>query len=100
MQHMRLRSKMALVIGVLMLTALAIAVVGILQLRSLNTRIQSVVDVSVKKQAFGYQMQLDLMRAIRAQKNSIISVRDDESRAFATAARKFSDDVGQSRAEI
>ena len=100
MQHLRLRSKMALVIGILVLTAVAIAVVGILQLRSLNSRVQKVVDVSVKKQSHGYQMQLDLMRAIRAQKNSIISVKDDESKAYASAARKFADDVNHSRAEL
>jgi methyl-accepting chemotaxis protein len=100
MQHLRLRTKIGLVIGVLVLTALLIAAVGILQLRALNGRLQSLVDVTVQEQTLGIQMQLDLLRAVRAQKNCIISVKDEESRAFADQARKHTDAVNHSRVEL
>jgi hypothetical protein len=100
MQHLRLRTKIGLVIGVLVLTALLIAAVGILQLRALNGRLQAMVDVTVQEQTLGLQIQLDLLRAVRAQKNCIISVKDDESRAFADQARKHTEAVNHSRAEL
>jgi methyl-accepting chemotaxis protein len=100
MQHLRLRTKIGLVIGVLVLTALLIAAVGILQLRALNGRLQALVDVTVQEQTLGIQMQLDLLRAVRAQKNCIISVKNDESRAFADQARKYTDAVNHSRVEL
>lgn len=100
MQHLRLRTKMALITGVLVLTAVAITVVGIVQLRSQNARVQEIVDVTTKKQAFAFQMQLDLLRAIRAQKNCILSKKEDESKAYADLARQSADNVGQSRSEL
>ena len=100
MQHLRLRTKIGLVIGVLVLTALLIAAVGILQLRALNSRLQTLVDVTVQEQTLAFQMQLDLLRSVRAQKNCIISVKDDESRAFADQARKYMEAVSHSRTEL
>jgi methyl-accepting chemotaxis protein len=100
MQHLRLRTKIGLIIIVLVVTALLIAAVGIVQLQGLNARLQTLVDVNVQQQNLGAQVQLDLLRAVRAQKNSIISVKDDESRAFADLARKFTEAVGRSRSDL
>jgi len=100
MQHLRLRTKMALIIGVLVLTSVAVAVVGILQLNSQNARIQAIVDVTAKKQAHAFQMQLDLLRAVRAQKNCILATKDEESKAYAYLARQAEDNVNQSRLEL
>jgi methyl-accepting chemotaxis protein len=100
MQNLRLPTKMALIIGVLVITALAIAAVGILRLRALNERVQVMVDVSVQEQTLAMQMQLDLLRAVRAQKNCMLSVKDDESRAFADQAHKCTEAVNRSRADL
>ena len=100
MQNLRLRTKVGLVLGVLVATALLIAAVGILRLRALNERVQEMVDVSVQEQTLAMQMQLDLLRAVRAQKNCLISVKDGESRAFADQARKYAEAVNRSRAEL
>jgi methyl-accepting chemotaxis protein len=100
MQHLRLRTKIGLIIGVLFLTALLIAAVGIVQLRALNGRMQTVVDVTAQAQTLGLQMQLDLLRAVRAQKNCMMTNKDDESRAFADQARKHSEAVNHSRTEL
>ena len=58
--------KLGLIIGVLVVTALAIAVVGVLQLQGLNSRVQALVDVTVKEQSYASHIQLDLLRAIRS----------------------------------
>jgi methyl-accepting chemotaxis protein len=100
MQHLRLRTKMGLIIGVLFATALLIAAVGIFQLRALNGHLQSVVDVTAEAQTLGLQMQLDLLRAVRAQKNCMMAANDDESRAFADQARKHEEAVNHSRGEL
>jgi methyl-accepting chemotaxis protein len=100
MQHLRLRIKIALIIGVLVVTAFVIAGVGIMQLRGLNARLQGLVDVTVHEHALASQMQIDLLQAIRKEKNSIISVKDADCKAFADQARKSHESVNQSRTEV
>ncbi len=100
MQHLRLRAKFGLIIGVLIFTALLIAVVGIYQLKSLNAKVQSLVDVTVKELNVTNQIEGELHRAVRAQKNCIISTGDDESKRFANQSRKHEEAANQSRIEL
>ena len=46
-----------------------------------------IVDVTVKQLAALAQMEIDLLRAIRAQKNAVILTDDDESKKFAIGYR-------------
>src|SRR5262245_44432902 len=100
MQHLRLWIKMAIVIGLLVVTALVITIVSIVQLHTLNDRIQGVIDVTVKQQNLAAEIGLDVLQTIRAQKNSIISTTDAESKQFADDARKYVEAVNQSRTEL
>jgi methyl-accepting chemotaxis protein len=100
MQHLQLRIKIALIVGVLVVTAVVIAVVGLLQLRSLNGRLQSLVDVTIKKQSLASQIVTDLLRGIRAQKNAVISNVDDETKRFASLARQSDEAVDQARSQL
>jgi methyl-accepting chemotaxis protein len=100
MRNLRLATKIGLIIGVLVVTALVIAALGIFQLQGLNRRVQEIVDLTVNQQNLLAQMQLDLMRALRAQKNSIISTNDEEAKRFTAESRKWEDAIVQSRAEL
>ena len=100
MQHLRLRTKLSLNIGVLIFTALLIAAVSIYQLKSLNAKVQSLVDVTVKELNVTNQIEGELHRAIRAQKNCIVSIIDEESKRFAVQSRKHEDAANQSRIEL
>ena len=100
MQHLRLRTKLGLIIGILLVTALLIAAVGIYQLKSLNAKVQTLVDVTVKELNTVSQIEIDLHRAVRAQKNSIISIVDDESKRYANQSRKHEEAANQSRIEL
>ena len=93
MQHLRLRTKFGLIIGVLIVTALLIAIVGIYQLKSLSAKVQGLVDVTLKELNVTNQIEVELHRAIRAQKNCIISTSDEESKRFANQSRKHEDSV-------
>ncbi len=100
MRHLRLNTKIGLIIGVLVVTALVIAVLGIFQLQRLNTQVQDIVNLTVKQLNLLAQIQADVLRAVRAQKNAIISTEDADSKRFVTTSRKFEDAVGQSRVEL
>ncbi len=100
MQHLRLRTKFGMIIGVLIFTALLIAAVGIYQLKSLNAKVQSLVDITVKELYVTNLIEIELHRAVRAQKNCIISTDDDESKRFANLSRKHEEAANQSRIEL
>lgn len=100
MQHLRLRTKFGLIIGVLIFTALLIAAVGIYQLKSLNAKVLSLVDVTMRELNVTNQIEVEMHRAVRAQKNCIISIKDDESKRFANQSRKHEEAANQSRIEL
>src|SRR5205809_642636 len=100
MQHLQLRIKIGLIVGVLVVTAVVIAVGGLLQLRSLNGRLQSLVDVTIKKQSLASQIVTDLLRGIRAQKNAVISNVDEETKRFANLARQSDEAADQARVQL
>ncbi len=100
MQHLRLRTKIGIIIGFLVVTALVITIVGIVQFRSLNARVQYLVDVTVLKRNLATQMQIDQLQTIRAQKNCIISDNDEQSKGFASQSKKSEEAVNQSRLEL
>jgi methyl-accepting chemotaxis protein len=82
MRHLRLRTKIAIAIGVLIVTALLIAGVGIAELYAADNQVRRLVEGTVRKVYACTNMRLELFRAIRAQKNAVISPNDEESRRF------------------
>ncbi|MBL8799440.1 MAG: methyl-accepting chemotaxis protein [Planctomycetia bacterium] len=99
-QHWRLRTKIGIVIGVLALTALGIAGVGVHQLGAVNDQLQHLVAVTAHEIELGQRMRVGLLEAIRAEKNAIMSTRDEESRQFADDAAKAAESVNRSRQEL
>src|SRR5206468_1719623 len=93
-------TKIGLIIGVLVITAVVIAVLGLWQLHELNAQVQGIVDVTVRQQSLASQMEIDLLRAVRAEKNAVVSADDDESKKFTAESRKWEEAVAQSRSEF
>jgi methyl-accepting chemotaxis protein len=95
-----MRIKISLIVGVLVITAVLIAVGGLLQLQSLNARLQNLVDVTIKKQSLASQIAVHLLQGIRAQKNAVISDDDDESKRYGNQARQSDEAASQARAQL
>jgi methyl-accepting chemotaxis protein len=99
-QHWRLRTKIGIVIAVLAATAVAIAAVGIHQLGTVNSQLQNLVEVTAREIDLCERMRLELLQAIRAEKNSILSVKDEDSREHAEEAAKAAAAVNRYRQEL
>jgi methyl-accepting chemotaxis protein len=100
MQNLRLSTKIGLMIAVLIVTTLVIAAIGVYQLHGLNAQVQQIVDITVKQQSLLAQMEIEFLRAIRAQKNSIISTDDEQSKKFVIDSRKWEEAASQTRVEL
>lgn len=86
MKHLRLRTKIGIVIAVLVVTAAIIAVVGLHQLGVINDRLQHVIEVTFREVGLCDQIRLNLLESIRAQKNAVLSDSDEKSHKFADEA--------------
>ena len=100
MRHRRLSTKIGLIICVLATTAVLIAVIGIFQLQGLNSQVQGIVDVTVKQLILLAQVQTDMMRSIRAQKDTFIATDDEAVKFHAKIARESEDHAIQARGEL
>jgi methyl-accepting chemotaxis protein len=88
MRNLHLQTKIGIVIGVLVLAALVIAGLGIGQLRSVHHQLVQLVDVTNPKVQKGYNLRLETLNVIRAQKNAILS---DDEQVIATNAKEAYD---------
>jgi methyl-accepting chemotaxis protein len=97
---MRLRTKIAIVIGVLIVTALLIAGVGIAELYAADSQVRRLVEVTARKVYSCVNMRLEVFRSTRAQKNAVISPDDEESRRFIDESNQALGRANQSRLEL
>jgi methyl-accepting chemotaxis protein len=100
MRHFRLRGKIGIVIGVLVLTALIIAGVGIGQLRSADNQMHRLVDKTAHKVYLCANMRIAEWRAVRHVKNAIISIEDEDSRQQVEKAHQIFGEAAQFRQEL
>ena len=100
MRNLKLVTKMSLLIAVLILTTLSLAGAGYLGFRQVNERTDYLANVTNKDNDTCTDMRLQLLYAIRAQKNAVISHRDEESHKFAEQARAASKEVERLRQEL
>src|SRR4051794_17916328 len=100
MKNMSFAFKMALVIGVLVLTAAIITTVGVLQLDRLNSQVQRLVDISARSLQIVAEMRVDLVEAIRYEKNAVLSTADEESKKYADESRQASERADAHRDEL
>src|SRR6516225_6249640 len=100
MRHLRLRTKIAIVIGVLIVTALLIAGVGIAELYAADNQVRRLVEETARKVYACASMRLELFRAARAQKNAVLSPDDEESRRFVEESNQSLGRANQFRQEL
>jgi methyl-accepting chemotaxis protein len=100
MKNLRLGTKMAVIIGILVLTALTIAAVGVYQLKTLNAQVQHLAGVTAPKVVNCFNIRLEQLSAIRNEKNAVLSEKDEESRQFAEECRKAETRVNQLRQDL
>jgi methyl-accepting chemotaxis protein len=100
MRNLKFVYKMLLVVGVLVITAVVIAAVGVVQLNTLNERIQTLIDVTVRNMHVARRMRVELLENIRYEKNVILSTSDEESKRFADEGRQANERVEQLREEL
>jgi methyl-accepting chemotaxis protein len=91
---------MAILIAVLLLTALGIAGAGFLALRKVDGYAQHLAQGTFKDLEICTDIQRNLLYAVRSQKNAVLSVKDDESLRFAEQARAASREVDRLRQEL
>lgn len=87
MRHLNLRAKIAVLVGILIATILAVAVVGGLQMRELNSRMTHLVDVNHHAVTLAATVRATMKGAVRGEKNAVLSDDDETSAEFARNAR-------------
>jgi methyl-accepting chemotaxis protein len=97
---LRLTTKMAVLVGVLLATTAAVAVVGIQQLAAVNARFHAVVDETAKAVETANQMRTEMLRAVRSEKNAILSSDDRESAQRVEEGRQYAAQVTRLRQEL
>ena len=63
MNHLRLRIKLGLIVGILVLCVLAVALLGYRELGNVNRRVQHMVDTTSKKVFLTVSIRTDLQKA-------------------------------------
>ena len=84
MKNLTLGTKIGLLVAVLVLTVLAVAFVGVREVAQVNDHLRQLVEVNGKAVETTSELRLELLAAVRAEKNSVISPDDKQSMAFAT----------------
>src|SRR5437764_6033685 len=91
---------MAILVAVLILTALGIGGAGLLGLWGASERTHHLATVTVKDSELATDVRRNLLYAVRAQKNAVISTDDKQSHAFAEQARAATKEVERLRQEL
>jgi len=98
--HLRIRTKLSLIVGILVLCVLAVATVGYRRLGDVNERVQHMVDVTSKKVLLTVSIRADLQRARRMEFRAVLALVDKESQDDATLARDISKQVDATYADL
>jgi methyl-accepting chemotaxis protein len=99
-RNLRLVHKIWILITLLILTALGIGVTGWLSLQSVRERTDHLVMVTRRDSDLCNDIRLNLLHSVRAQKNAVLSVQDEQSRRFAEQSRAATKKVEELRKEL
>ncbi len=100
MKNLKLATKIGLLVGVLVLTALAIAFVGVRELSEVNGHLRQLVEVNGKAVETASELRIEVLGAVRAEKNSVISPDDKQSGEFAKQSMEHSANADKLRHEL
>jgi hypothetical protein len=84
--HLRVGTKIGLIIALLGLTAIGIAALGYYEIGLLDDQLRRLVEVSGRKVRLCGEMRLDLVIAVSTERAAIISDQDEESSKFKSRA--------------
>ena len=93
MNRINLKTKIGILVSILTATIVAVAAVGGLQLAHTNAQIQEIVNVSNRALDMTSQLRIALLRAIRAEKNAVLSPDDVQSTQFVQQAQARSAEI-------
>lgn len=93
MNRISLKTKIGILVAILTATIVAVAAVGGLQLARTNAQIQGMVNVTNRALDATSQLRIALLRAIRAEKNAVLSPDDKQSAQFVQLARTYSTEI-------
>jgi methyl-accepting chemotaxis protein len=99
-KNLPLATKIGILVAVLVLTVLAVALVGVNELAQVNDHLRQLVEVNAKAVETASQLRLEMLAAVRAEKNSVISPDDKDSADFANQSREHSAAANKQRVEL
>jgi methyl-accepting chemotaxis protein len=99
-KNLKLTTKFALLVGVLTATALAIALVGLLELAEVNSHLATLVDRNGRALLLASEMRAEFVSARRAEKNALLRSLDKGAQNFADEARQHTARVNTLRREL
>ena len=99
-QRLSIGQKLFLAMAVLAGVAVLVSVIGLNSLRTLNARLNAVVDVSAEKAKLAARVKQDLLSITRAEKNIILSDRPEEWDAYAAFIDQTRAEMQERRAQL
>jgi methyl-accepting chemotaxis protein len=99
-KNLTLATKIGILVAVLVLTILAVALVGVNELAQVNDHLRKIVEVNGKAVETASELRLELLAAVRAEKNCVISPDDKQSADFANQSREHAANVNKLRVEV
>jgi methyl-accepting chemotaxis protein len=97
---LRLRTKLGLIVGILVISVMAVAVVGYRGLGKVSGELQQLVEVTTRKAILAANLRDDVASTRRMQYRAVVTQDDANSRAFTKRARDTAKQVDVSYAEL
>jgi len=89
MKNLRLRTKLGLIIGILVLSTAAVALVGYLELGALNRRVEQMVETTSKTAFLVSEVWDNVQRVRRLEFRAVMTTDDKESKEYADRSREI-----------
>ncbi|MCY2991068.1 MAG: methyl-accepting chemotaxis protein [Planctomycetota bacterium] len=88
MNHLRLRTKLGLIVGLLVFCVVVVAVVGYVELGVVNRHVERMVEVTSKARGFVSDMRSNLQGARRMEFRAVLATSDKKSKEYADISRE------------
>jgi methyl-accepting chemotaxis protein len=99
-KNLRVGTKIGLIIAVMAASAVALAAVGYHRVGAMADRLRHMAEVTAREADLCTQLRLDVVGGLRFERAAIISVKDDESLAFADKAEQATRQANATRQQL
>ncbi|MCU0872962.1 MAG: methyl-accepting chemotaxis protein [Pirellulaceae bacterium] len=100
MNHLRIRTKLGLIVGILVLCVLVVAVMGYRRLGDINQRVQHMVDVTSQKVLLTVSIRANLQGTRRMEIRAVLTPDDKESQDYATQTQDVAKQLEATYADL